>query len=315
MNEDFNPKKRGLGRGLNALFEDEEGTYPQIGEDGQTPGLKRDMMGIELLEPGQYQPRRSFDEESIAELADSIRVHGLLQPILIRKLAGSAERYEIIAGERRWRASQKAQLHEVPVIVLDLTDTQALEIALIENLQREDLSPVDEALGFQKLMQEFGHTQEQLAKALGKSRPYIANAVRLLGLPERVLNHVRDGKLTAGHARALVTADNPEELARAIIAGNMTVRQAEQLVSGKPSKDKGAKVPANTEGGAPSHTSKDADTIALEKEISDLLGMNVSIDTSNYQNGKVTINFKSLDQLDDILQRLSSIPAGKRLLG
>ncbi len=313
---DMKPKKRGLGRGLNALFEDEEGVYPQVSEDGHTPGRKRDMLGIELLAPGEYQPRRVFDDESIEELAESIRNHGLLQPILVRKLKNRDDRYEIIAGERRWRAAQKAQLHEVPVVVLDLPDTEVLEIALIENLQREDLNPVDEALGYQRLMEEFGHTQEKLAKALGKSRPYIANMVRLLALPERVLNHVREGKLSAGHARALITSDNPEELARTIIAGNMSVRQAEQLVSGKPGKEPGDKgASKSSSGGSAVRFVKDADTLALEKEMSDLLGMSLSIEAQSDHTGRVTINFKSLDQLDDLLQRLSSQPAGKRLMG
>ena len=184
------PTSRGLGRGLNALFEDEEGVYPQADMEGHTPGRKREMVSVSQLHPGKLQPRHVFDDDKIAELAESIKQHGVLQPLLVRRDPHMDDQYEIIGGERRWRASQKAQLHEVPVIVLELDDTQALEIALIENLQREDLNPIDEALGYQKLMKDYGHTQEKLGKALGKSRSHIANMVRLLNLPPKVQDMV-----------------------------------------------------------------------------------------------------------------------------
>lgn len=311
--DDFKPKKRGLGRGLNALFEDEEGVYPQVSEDGHTPGRKRDVIGIELLTPGASQPRRSFDEASLAELAESIKAHGLLQPILVRRSKQGDDMYEIIAGERRWRASQKAQLHEVPVIILDLSDIETLEIALIENLQREDLNAVDEARGYQRLLEEFGHTQEQLAKALGKSRPHIANMVRLLSLPDEVLDLLRDGRISAGHARALITADDPKGLAREVISKGLNVRQTESLAAGDVDKstssaasspyfDKKASIP------------KDSDTLALEKDLSDTLGMKVSIDTRDGVSGAVRIEFKSLDQLDDIIARLSAAQPSRRFM-
>jgi len=302
-----NPKKRGLGRGLNALFEDEEGVYPQVGPDGHTPGRKRDMMGIEMLEPGLSQPRHNFDDKSLDELADSIKTHGLLQPILVRADKNRAGMYEIIAGERRWRAAQRAQLHEVPVIVLDLSDIEALQIPQIENLQREDLNPVDEARGYQRLLEDFGHTQEELSKALGKSRPHIANMVRLLSLPADVMGLLEQGSISSGHARALVTADNPSALAREVVSRGLNVRQTEALatrVTGKKASKTVQKTPMP----------KDADTLALEKELSETLGMRVTIDTKDGASGTFKVDFASLDQLDDILARLSNFPS-KRLMG
>lgn len=312
--DDFNPKKRGLGRGLNALFEDEEGIYPQVGQDGHTPGRKRDMLGVEFLVPGSSQPRRSFNDESIAELSESIRHHGLLQPILVRRDATGGEMFEIIAGERRWRAAQKAQLHEVPVIILELSDIEALEIALIENLQREDLNPVDEARGYQKLLEDFGHTQEKLAKALGKSRPHIANMVRLLSLPEDVTDYLRDGKLSMGHARALITAKNPSVLAREVISKGLNVRQTEALALSESDKNNASPQTALS-GGKKGAISKDADTLALEKDLADTLGMNVSIDSRDGASGQLRIDFKSLDQLDELIARLSAIQNSRRFMG
>ena len=302
-------KLRGLGRGLNALFEDEEGIYPQASEHGQTPGRKREMIAVELLQPGKYQPRHVFDDEKIAELADSIKQHGVLQPLLVRKSQDSGDSYEIIGGERRWRAAQKAQLHEVPVVVLDLNDSEALEIALIENLQREDLSPIDEALGYQKLMDDFGHTQEKLAKALGKSRSHIANMVRLLKLPAEVQSMVTEGGLSMGHARALITAEDPLAVAQAVVYKGLSVRETEVLANelgGSKKQSKGKK--------SSGKTGKDADTLALESEVSNALGMAVNIDSKNGREGTLSINFKSLDQLDELLHKLSHFP-GSRLSG
>ena len=307
--DDFNPKKRGLGRGLNALFEDEEGVYPQVGDEGHTPGRKRDMIGVEFLSPGASQPRLDFDDEALRDLADSIKQHGLLQPILVRADKNREGYYEIIAGERRWRASQLAQLHEVPVIVLSISDVEAVEIALIENLQREDLNPVEEAYGYQNLMNDYGHTQDQLAKALGKSRSHIANTVRLLTLPSGVQAYLRDGELTSGHARALITSDNPEELAKQVVAKGLNVRQTEALAS-----DLAGRKPSNTS--KKTKMPKDADTLALEKELSDSLGMSVIIESSDGQKGNIKINFKSLDQLDEVLSRLvGEHHSSRRLLG
>jgi ParB family transcriptional regulator, chromosome partitioning protein len=312
--DDYNPKKRGLGRGLNALFEDEEGVYPQIGEDGHTPGRKRDVLGTELLTPGTAQPRRSFDDESLIELSDSIRQHGLLQPILVRRSPHSGDMYEIIAGERRWRAAQRAQLHEVPVIILDLTDIEALEIALIENLQREDLNAVDEARGYQRLLEEFGHTQEKLAKALGKSRPHIANMVRLLSLPDEVLDLLRDGKISAGHARALITADDPKSLAREVLSKGLNVRQTELLAAGGVGKENAPSAQGSAHEVKKSQIPKDSDTLALEKDLSDTLGMKVLIDTRDGVSGSVRIEFMSLDQLDDLIAKLSSGQPSRRFM-
>ncbi|MFP4314030.1 MAG: ParB/RepB/Spo0J family partition protein [Alphaproteobacteria bacterium] len=313
-NEMMNPKKRGLGRGLNALFEDEEGIYPQIDAEGQASGRKRDSAGVEFLAPGMAQPRHDFDEKSLQDLAASIKTHGLLQPILVRKDKDREGYYEIIAGERRWRAAQIAQLHEVPIVVLDLSDIEALEIALIENLQRENLNPIEEAQGYQKLMHDYGHTQEKLASALGKSRSHIANTVRLLSLPDSVQTYLEEGALSPGHARALITSDKPEELAKEVVSRGLNVRQTEALAS-----DLAGKKPSKTV--QKTKMPKDSDTLALEKELSDHLGMSVSIDTSDGVQGHVRIHFRSLDQLDDILGLLSSPSSGnamgsaRRLMG
>ena len=298
------PKKRGLGRGLGALFEDEEGLYPQAEAAGAGPaeGPKR-TAGVDQLEPGPFQPRQYIAHEALSELAESIAVHGVLQPILVRPRPDDPNRYQIIAGERRWRAAQKAQLHEVPVIIREMSDEQALEIALIENLQREDLNALEEAQGYQRLMEEFGHTQEKLAAALGKSRSHIANMVRLLGLPQGVQVLIRQGKLSAGHARALITAENPEELARVIVEGGMSVREAEKLAaesSGREQRRKGR--------GAGAGAGKDVDTLALEREVTNRIGMKVTIDIRGGGAGVLKIEYKSLEQLDEILHRLSHYP-------
>lgn len=285
--------RKGLGRGLSAL----------LGEEAAAP-IDRALeaaphtVPIEQLSPGQFQPRKHFDDEEMASLVESVRSKGILQPILVRRDPVHADAYEIIAGERRWRAAQRAQLHEVPVIVRELSDLEALEIALIENLQRENLSPIEEAKGYQRLMDEFSHTQEALAKAMGKSRSGIANALRLLTLPQAVQDQVDVGALSAGHARALVGADDPEGLAAEIIRKELSVRQAERLAQtakgGLPSRPK--KAPA-----------KDPDTIALEHDLSNMLGLRVRIKFrgDGAKGGSVTIDYSTLDQLDDILQRLN----------
>lgn len=298
----MDPKNRGLGRGLNALFEDEEGVYPQVEMEGQVQGRKREMIGVDQLEPGVGQPRNIFHDEALTELAASIKQHGVLQPLLVRENADNSGKYEIIAGERRWRAAQKAQLHEVPVIVLSITDAEAFEIALIENLQREDLDPVDEAMGYQKLIVHYDYTQEKLADSLGKSRSHIANMMRLLQLPEGVQKLLSTGKLSIGHARALITAKDAEAMAKIVIARNLSVRDTEKLVAeaeGRPAK-KGKNKKASAE------PKKDIDTLALEDDLSSKIGMRVSIDSRDGKSGKVSISFKSLDQLDELLQRLTS---------
>jgi len=309
IEEDLNPKSRGLGRGLNALFEDEEAGFDEVAAAEGGISSRRDTIGVELLRPGTLQPRHVFDDDSIKELADSISQHGLLSPLLVREDPQNLNGYEIIAGERRWRASQKAQLHEVPVIILDIDDTKVLEIGLIENLQREDLNPIDEALGYQKLMEDYGHTQEKLAESMGKSRSYIANIVRLLNLPSGVQEMVADNGLSAGHARALITAKDPLALAKEVVSKGLSVRETEKLaadLSDKPQKNR-----AKSKGSGSSARGKDADTLALETEVSNALGMVVSIDSKNGKDGQLSIHFKSLDQLDDLLHRLSHFPGSK----
>lgn len=297
----MDPKNRGLGRGLNALFEDEEtGFTPGVAVAPSSEAARGRMnVGIDQLQPSKFQPRKLFEEDSLQELASSIKAHGVLQPILVRQHKTEDGQYEIIAGERRWRAAQMAQLHEVPVVIRKLTDVEALEIALIENLQREDLNPVDEAMGYKKLMEEHDYTQEKLAAAMGKSRPHIANMVRLLTLPDVVLAFLERGDLSSGHARALIGTEDPVALAKEIVAGSLSVRQTEELVA--QSSDKPQKQKASAAGAL----AKGADTIALERELENKLGMRVSIDSKSGQKGKVTIEWKSLDQLDEILRKIS----------
>ncbi|MCB1562555.1 MAG: ParB/RepB/Spo0J family partition protein [Alphaproteobacteria bacterium] len=322
MTDKPDPKNRGLGRGLNALFDDDEDIAAAAAEDEAPsgPARGRQIVSLDQLQPGKFQPRQVFDEEALSQLAESLKIHGLLQPILVRPLSedSSSEdrgRYEIIAGERRWRAAQKAQLHEVSVIIKTLSDSQALEIALIENLQREDLNPIDEAQGYKKLLEEFSHTQEQLAKLMGKSRPHIANTLRLLSLPDKVQRHVSEGRLSAGHARALVTAKDPEGLAEKIMGQGLSVRQTERLAAD----DAGRTVKSRTADSASASSprkarGKDADTLALEAELGNALGMRVSIESDDGSQGRIVVEFKTLDQLDEILHRLSHFP-GSRLTG
>jgi ParB family chromosome partitioning protein len=252
------------------------------------------LLPVERLRPGKFQPRRRFDEDRIQDLVESIREKGVLQPILVRR--DGEDGYEIIAGERRWRAAQLAQLHEVPAIVNDLSDREAAEVALVENLQRQDLSPLEEAEGYRRLMDEFDHTQEDLAKAVGKSRSHVANTMRLLGLPDPVKGMLDDGRLTAGHARALLVADDTIGLAQQVVARGLNVRQTEKLVQdcAKPKKKAAASAQAP----------KDPDTAALERDLAALLGLKVTIKFHG-KGGELTIAYGNLEQLDDILHRLS----------
>ena len=292
-------KPRGLGRGLSALMAD---VSPEHAQSGEQAARRADtQVPIERLTPNPNQPRRSFDETELADLAASIREKGILQPLIVRPGADGA--FEIVAGERRWRAAQKAQLHEVPVLVRDLDDTEVLEIAIIENIQRADLNAVEEASGFRQLMDRFGHTQEKLAEALGKSRSHIANLLRLLSLPEDVQALVKNGDLSAGHARALITVENPSQLAKTVVRDGLSVRATELLV--KKQQDGGDKAPARK--GAPRQAAeKDADTKALEGDLSAALGMRVVIDHEpGGEAGRMTIRYDTLDQLDDLCGRLS----------
>lgn len=290
-------EKRGLGRGLSALI----GDVPTDGPDNQGTSTTRTpdrVVPIENIHPNPDQPRRRFNNEELQELAASISEKGVLQPLIVRPNPKLPNSYEIVAGERRWRAAQIAQLHELPVLERDYTDDEVLEIAIIENVQRADLNPIEEAAGYRQLMDRFGHTQEKLAEALSKSRSHIANLLRLLQLPEDVLELLRNGDLTAGHARALITTDNPSELARQVVKKGLSVRETERLA-------KGPKAPANRP--QPVAPSKDADTKALEDDLSANLGMKVSIDhEGGTEAGQLTIKYKSLDQLDKICRILTN---------
>lgn len=290
------PKRKTLGRGLNALFGEQDDS-PETA--APAAGVKTsDTLPVDLLAPSPLQPRSYFNEDALEELTASIREKGILQPLLVRPDPNASGRYEIIAGERRWRAAQRAQVHDVPVIVRELSDEQVLEVALIENLQRQDLSPVEEGRGYKRLMDEFNHTQEEISGIVGKSRAHVANTLRLLSLPESVQKLIDDGKLAAGQARPLVGLRNAEMLALTIVRKGMSARQAERLAKGH-GKTKRTALRAE----------KDADTRALEQTLEDATGYNVDI-SFNGKGGKVSVAYSSLEQLDDIVRRLSS--GGKR---
>jgi len=282
-------RPRGLGRGLSALIGDEVAAVK--GE----PVAKKDArtLPVAFLQPGKYQPRKTFDEQPLADLAASIKEKGVLSPILVRPIG--PDRYEIVAGERRWRAAQLAKLHDVPVVIRDMPDGEALEIAIIENVQRADLNALEEGLAYKQLMEQFARTQEQVAQQVGKSRSHIANTMRLLNLPPQVQTWIRDGKLTAGHARTLLSFPDPEAVARELIEGAMTVRQAEQKSSEQRSPNR--KKPAGR--------AKDPNVADLESSISNHLGLNVQIVHRGEKGGEMRISYKSLEQLDELTRRLS----------
>lgn len=285
-------KKRGLGRGLDALFQDEEAVHYN---EEVSEGSVQKTLSVGQLVPGKFQPRRRFVSDAIDQLAESIKIHGVLQPLLVREIDGG--QFEIIAGERRWRAAQQAQLHDVPVVIQDLNDEQALEIGLIENLQRQDLTALEEAEGYQRLINDFGYTQEQLAQQLGKSRSHVANILRLLKLPVSVQELVQDEKLSAGHARALVTSKNPEELAKLVVKKGLSVRETEKLATG---------VVVKTAPVSKAVPKKDVDTLALEQSVERSLGMSVQINAKpKGASGQLVISYKDLDQLDSLLGRLA----------
>jgi ParB family chromosome partitioning protein len=290
--------RRGLGRGLSALMADvsQVAAVPLAGGRGPVP-----LVPVEKLQPNPDQPRRDFSAEALEELAASLRQKGVIQPLIVRAIPDS-DRYEIVAGERRWRAAQIAQIHEVPVVVREFSDLEVLEIALIENVQRADLNPIEEALGLRQLMERFGHTQEKLGEALSKSRSHIANLMRLLQLPDDVQLLVRNGAISAGHARALITAKAPSDLARQVVQRGLSVRETERLAaaSGKAKASSGRK-------GAPRE--KDADTRALEGDLSANLGMAVRIDhVPGGNEGVLSVRYASLDQLDLLCRALSAVP-------
>lgn len=290
---------RGLGRGLSALMADINIAPGQVEANGP-PTRRTDMLPVDQIRPNPDQPRRNFVEEDLADLAESIKAKGILQPLIVRPSQGQSG-YEIVAGERRWRAAQIAKIHEVPVLIRDLSDTEVLEIAIIENIQRADLNPIEEAQAFRQLMDRFGHTQEKLADALSKSRSYIANLLRLLNLPEDVRAHVISGKLSAGHARALITTPDPSKLAREVIDRGLSVRETENLV-----KRAGNPIAPPRPTGERQSAAKDADTIALERDLIANLGMQVSIlHEPGSERGEVRIRYNTLDDLDFLCQALS----------
>jgi ParB family chromosome partitioning protein len=287
-------KSRGLGRGLSALMSD------VTSEDAAQSTSKRAdlVVPIEQVKPNPEQPRRTFAQDALDELTASVAEKGIIQPLIVRRSPSDANMYEIVAGERRWRAAQNAKLHEVPILIRDYDDTEVLEIAIIENIQRADLNPIDEGAGYKQLMDRFGHTQDKLSQALGKSRSHIANLMRLLNLPQEVQGYLVSGQLSAGHARALIGHDQAVQLAREVIQRKLSVRETEKLAK------KGPALKRRSVPGAP--VPKDADTVQIENELSATLRMKVTIDhPAGAEGGKMTIGYKSLDQLDDLLRALS----------
>ncbi|MCR6671114.1 ParB/RepB/Spo0J family partition protein [Devosia ginsengisoli] len=287
----MNDKPTRLGRGLAALIGDMatvEGA--RVTESG---GVKR--LPVEFIIANRANPRRSFDPDQLEELTNSIREKGVMQPLLVRP-SEDPNIFELIAGERRWRAAQKAGLHDVPVIVREVGDKEALELAIIENVQRADLNPLEEAMGYGQLIEQFDYTQQDLAQVIGKSRSHVANTLRLLRLPEDVRGMVASGTLTAGHARTLITAEDPATLARQIVAGGLSVREAEALSQQR--EVAGKKKPSE------SHAERDADTVALERRLSDALGLSVSLSHSE-RGGKLEIRYKTLEQLDGLCVKLT----------
>ncbi len=293
---DGGARRASLGRGLSALFGEAAEDYSALDKVRQSK-----QVPIEFIHPGKYQPRRTFDDEALQGLVESIRDKGILQPLLVRRDPETTNSYELIAGERRWRAAQVAGLHEVPVVIRELSDREALEIALIENIQRQDLTPLEEAEGYKRLMEEFEHTQEDLARSVGKSRSHVANMMRLLALPDPVKSMVQDGAISAGHARALLTSSDPVSVAREVVKRGLNVRQTEDLMRGNaPVKPKKA---GGRGGVSTDPTLKDVDLVNLEEEISARIGLKVAI-TPQGKGGSITIHYQTLDQLDDVLRRL-----------
>ena len=285
-----------LGRGLASLIGDVGGEAAHV----DRPNRAQRRVPIEFLKANPRNPRRTFSDTELSELADSIKQHGVIQPIVVRPVKGNADRFEIIAGERRWRASQRAGLHDVPIVTVDVNDSDALEIAIIETVQRSDLNAMEEAQGYHALAAEFKRSQEDIAKIVGKSRSHVANMMRLTKLPNEVQKFIAEGKLSAGHARALIGVPDAAAAAKKIVAEGLTVRQAEALAHDegvpqrKPQKSRGGKSKA-----------KDPDTVALERRVSDVLGLKVNVEHRN-PGGAVQIKYRDLDQLDDILRRLES---------
>ena len=296
---------RGLGKGLSALMS-ETYSHSVAAEKGGKPGGGSVVnLSLAVLHAGAFQPRQQFGEEQLRELADSILKNGVMQPIVVRTSAAKKGMYEIVAGERRWRASKLAGLEAIPALMRDLSDQQALELAIVENIQRADLSPLEEAAGYLRLIQEFKYTQEELSVTVGKSRSHIANLIRLLELPDAVKAMLNGGQLTMGHARALIGAEGAVELAQKVLRDGLNVRQTEDMVRGllpatttvaRPRKSAG-------QGAGSAHRQKDADILALEESLSENMGLKVSINDRGQQ-GEITLFYTNLGELDEILRRL-----------
>ena len=289
MTED--PKSK-LGRGLEALFEESGPARQTAGGGG---GASR--LPVSDLSPGPFQPRETFEDGAMAALIDSVRERGVIQPLIVRADPEAKGRYQIVAGERRWRAAQAAGLHEVPVLIQELSDAAALEVALIENIQRQDLTPVEEAEGYRRLTQEFDRTQDELSRALGKSRSHIANALRLLHLPDTVKLLLNGGGLSAGHGRALLNAPDPTAMAMEIVRGNLTVRETERLIAGETE-------PRQRRGPRP-RTEKSHDILEVERRLFRMLGVKVTVTPRGDHEGDLTIRYTTLEQFDDLVKRLS----------
>lgn len=315
MNQTTQPK--GLGKGLSALMGEDYGQANPTSYASASPvsvpkeGLQN--LRVELVHSGNFQPRRHFDEQYLKELAESIEKNGIMQPIIVRPSLREAGQYEIIAGERRWRACKLAKLATIPAIIRDIDDQLALELALVENIQRKDLTVLEEANGYQRLMDEFGYTQEELSNTVGKSRSHIANLLRLLSLPDSIKPHLESGDITMGHARALLNAEDPEKHVEKIMREGLNVRQTELLVrrgeasslEGRKSRDS-QQHNVNRNGYHTPPREKDADILALEETLSETLGLKVSINDRGNQQGEVVICYEKLTQLDEILRRLGN---------
>jgi len=297
---DEGAKQKRLGRGLAALI----GDASNQGEPTPPPErIQKDTrkVPIEHLTPNPRNPRKTFNEKDLGDLVESVRAKGIVQPILVRLAAGQSSKYEIIAGERRWRAAQKAGLHEAPVVIRDVTDQEALELAIIENVQRADLNPIEEAMGYEQLTAEFSYSQGELAKVIGKSRSHVANTMRLLKLPNSVKDYLAEGLLTAGHARALITVEDPAALAELIVEKGLTVRDAEKLAQ-----DPEALAKLMGKGGETAQKpEKDADTKSLEKRLGDTLGLKVTVGHKpGKESGDLKIKYTSLEQLEELCRKL-----------
>lgn len=287
-------ERKALGRGLSALLGDQSA---EMAGQGPAAPLPSDRIPVDLIDANPQQPRKTFRQADLEELAASLRRHGVVQPVVLRPSPADPGRYQIVAGERRWRAAQLAEVHALPAIVRELDDREILELAIIENIQRVDLDPIEEAQGFRQLVETFGYTQAELSDVIGKSRSHLANTMRLLALPDQVIAMVRDGKLTAGHARALINAADPVALAEQAVLKGLTVRQVEDLARRVPE--------ATRTRGRTRNPAKDADTRMLEGDLSAAIKMRVSIRHARDGGGEMTIRYKDLDDLDRLCRKLS----------